>query len=257
MYDLNSVKKERNSNDFKTRPIKFISRLTNIALRRGWTDRPTHRVHQYFGSRLENCQSQRGHQIRVSPIRIAPRLSEFQASISAWKKRSIPSEHRGTNGGELMELGGVRPSVYKALSNRRYLPLERKFRVAETGFAGKLGGAGQDRRNSSRTRPDTRSNQFASPETMSSPLLSEPIVLTAPSLISGIDAVRSSWSCSPVVLPGSFILSPPLSFSPPFFLSCDFYSKFNRGTKFFTKEEGEGEEGKKFVRKNKKAESIF
>lgn len=192
-----------------------------------------------------------------SPIRIAPRLSEFQASISAWKKRSIPSEHRGTNGGELMELGGVRPSVYKALSNRRYLPLERKFRVAETGFAGKLGGAGQDRRNSSRTRPDTRSNQFASPETMSSPLLSEPIVLTAPSLISGIDAVRSSWSCSPVVLPGSFILSPPLSFSPPFFLSCDFSSKFNRGTKFFTKEGGEGEEGKKFVRKNKKAESIF
>lgn len=61
--------------------------------------------------------------------------------------------------------------------------------------------------NSSRTRPNTRSNQFASPETMSSPLLSEPIELTAPGLISGIDAVQSSSSCSPVV-PGSFILSP-------------------------------------------------
>lgn len=192
-----------------------------------------------------------------SPIRIAPRLSKFRASISAWKKRSIPSEHRGTNGGELMELGGVRPSVYKALSNRRYLPLERKFRVAETGFAGKLGGAGQDRRNSSRTRPDTRSNQFASPETMSSPLLSEPIVLTAPSLISGIDAVRSSWSCSPVVLPGSFILSPPLSFSPPFFLSCDFYSKFNRGTKFFTKEEGGGRGRKEVCSEKQESREYF
>lgn len=156
-----------------------------------------------------------------------------------------------------MELGGVRPSVYKALSNRRYLPLERKFRVAETGFAGKLGGAGQDRRNSSRTRPDTRSNQFASPETMSSPLLSEPIVLTAPSLISGIDAVRSSWSCSPVVLPGSFILSPPLSFSPPFFLSCDFYSKFNRGTKFFTKEEGEGRGRKEVCSEKQESREYF
>lgn len=151
-----------------------------------------------------------------------------------------------------MELGGVRPSVYKALSNRRYLPLERKFRVAETGFAGKLGGAGQDRRNSSRTRPDTRSNQFASPETMSSPLLSEPIVLTAPSLISGIDAVRSSWSCSPVVLPGSFILSPPLSFSRAIFTR-----NLIEARNFLRRKRKEGGEGKKFVRKNKKAESIF
>lgn len=95
--------------------------------------------------------------------------------------------------------------------------------------------------NSSRTRPNTRSNQFASPETMSSPLLSEPIELTAPGLISGIDAVQSSSSCSPVV-PGSFILS-PLSLSLYFFSSRDFYSKFNwieifyeeRGRKKFRK----------------------
>lgn len=91
--------------------------------------------------------------------------------------------------------------------------------------------------NSSRTRPNTRSNQFASPETMSSPLLSEPIELTAPGLISGIDAVQ-------VVLP----LSRDRSFYPPFlslyfFSSRDFYSKFNwieifyeeRGRKKFRK----------------------
>lgn len=83
--------------------------------------------------------------------------------------------------------------------------------------------------NSSRTRPNTRSNQFASPETMSSPLLSEPIELTAPGLISGIDAVQ-------VVLP----LSRDRSFYPPF-LSLSIFSLlaiFTRnltGSKFFTK----------------------
>lgn len=99
--------------------------------------------------------------------------------------------------------------------------------------------------NSSRTRPNTRSNQFASPETMSSPLLSEPIELTAPGLISGIDAVQSSSSCSPVV-PGSFILS-PLSLSLSlFFLLRDFYSKFNWIEIFYE------ERGRKKVSKNKK-----
>lgn len=89
--------------------------------------------------------------------------------------------------------------------------------------------------NSSRTRPNTRSNQFASPETMSSPLLSEPIELTAPGLISGIDAVQ-------VVLP----LSRDRSFYPPF-LSLSIFSLlaiFTRnltGSKFFTKK---GEEKK-------------
>lgn len=89
--------------------------------------------------------------------------------------------------------------------------------------------------NNSRTRPNTRSNQFASPETMSSPLLSEPIELTAPGLISGIDAVQ-------VVLP----LSRDRSFYPPF-LSLSIFSLlaiFTRnltGSKFFTKK---GEEKK-------------
>lgn len=93
--------------------------------------------------------------------------------------------------------------------------------------------------NSSRTRPNTRSNQFASPETMSSPLLSEPIELTAPGLISGIDAVQSSSSCSPVV-PGSFILS-PLSLSLSIFSLLAIFTRNLTGSKFFTKK---GEEKK-------------
>lgn len=115
-----------------------------------------------------------------------------------------------TNGGELMELDGGGSTVGLQSFIESTLFTDVGAKVSRSGNKVRRSWRGNSvvqGGNSSRTRPNTRSNQFASPETMSSPLLSEPIELTAPGLISGIDAVQSSSSCSPVV-PGSFILSP-------------------------------------------------
>lgn len=143
-----------------------------------------------------------------------------------------------TNGGELMELDGGGSTVGLQSFIESTLFTDVGAKVSRSGNKVRRSWRGNSvvqGGNSSRTRPNTRSNQFASPETMSSPLLSEPIELTAPGLISGIDAVQ-------VVLP----LSRDRSFYPPF-LSLSIFSLlaiFTRnltGSKFFTKK---GEEKK-------------
>lgn len=136
-----------------------------------------------------------------------------------------------TNGGELMELdgGGSTVGLQSFIESTLFTVGAKVSRSGNKVRRSWRGNSVVQGGNSSRTRPNTRSNQFASPETMSSPLLSEPIELTAPGLISGIDAVQ-------VVLP----LSRDRSFYPPF-LSLSIFSLlaiFTRnltGSKFFTK----------------------